>query len=102
MSAATTVDVVIDNYNYGRFVRDAGDSALAQDHPAVNVIVVDDGSIDDSRTVLRAYGDRIDLVLQDNAGQSAALNAGFERSRGELAMFLDADDVLVPDAASRA
>jgi glycosyltransferase involved in cell wall biosynthesis len=94
-----TVDVVIDNYNYGRFLRAAIDSALSQTHPSVHVIVVDDGSTDGSRDVIGGFGGEIDVVLKENGGQASALNAGFERGTGDVVIFLDADDLLLPDAA---
>jgi glycosyltransferase involved in cell wall biosynthesis len=97
-----TIDIVVNNYNYGPYVRDAVDSALAQDHPSVNVVVVDDGSTDASRERLESYGDEIDLVLKENGGQASAFNAGLRRCRGEAVIFLDADDMLATTAASRA
>jgi glycosyltransferase involved in cell wall biosynthesis len=97
-----TIDIVVNNHNYGAYVCDAVDSARAQDHPAVNVVVVDDGSTDDSRERLRRYDGAVDLVLRENGGQPAALNTGFSRCRGDAVLFLDADDVLEPTAASRA
>ncbi len=100
--SAIKIDIVVNNHNYGTYVCDAVDSARAQDHPAVNVVVVDDGSTDDSRERLRRYDGSVDLVLRDNGGQSAALNTGFARCRGDVVLFLDADDVLEPTAASRA
>ena len=100
--SAIKIDIVVNNHNYGAYVCDAVDSARAQDHPAVNVVVVDDGSTDDSRERLRRYDGSVDLVLTDNGGQSAALNTGFSRCRGDAVLFLDADDVLEPTAASRA
>ncbi len=96
------VDIVINNYNYAEYVTQAVDSACAQSHPAVKVIVVDDGSTDDSLDRLRAYGDRIELVAKENGGQASALNAGAERCHGDVVMFLDADDALHPQAAARA
>jgi Glycosyl transferase family 2 len=105
MSAAgdeLRVDVVIDNFNYGRFLAAAIESALAQTHPATRVIAVDDGSSDDSRQVLRRYEDRVEVVLKENGGQASALNAGFERCSGDVVIFLDADDLLHPEAAARA
>jgi glycosyltransferase involved in cell wall biosynthesis len=95
------VDIVIDNYNYGRFVGDAIESALAQTHPKVKVIVVDDGSTDDSRVVIARYQPHVDVVWKDNGGQASALNAGFARCQGDAVIFLDSDDVLRPDAAAR-
>jgi hypothetical protein len=100
-SQGLSVDIIVNNHNYGRFLRAAVDSALAQDHPQVHVIVVDDGSTDDSREILRSYGDRIELVLKENGGQASALNAGFARSTAAVLIFLDADDILRPEAATR-
>jgi glycosyltransferase involved in cell wall biosynthesis len=95
-----TVDVVVNNHNYERFVAAAVESALAQTHAHVRVIVVDDGSTDRSRELLRNYESKVDLVLKPNGGQASALNAGFNRVEGEVVLFLDADDVLRPDAAA--
>jgi glycosyltransferase involved in cell wall biosynthesis len=101
-AAGLAVDIVIDNYDYGAFLAAAIESALAQTHEKVEVIVVDDGSGDDSREVLRGYEDRVDVVLKGNGGQASALNAGMARSRGDVVIFLDADDTLHPEAAARA
>ncbi|HVO55116.1 MAG TPA: glycosyltransferase family A protein [Solirubrobacterales bacterium] len=99
---ALAVDIVVNNYNYGRFLPAAIESALAQTHPRVNLIVVDDGSTDDSRERLHQYEDRATVVLKENGGQSSALNAGLERCRGDVVIFLDADDLLAPVAAAQA
>lgn len=99
-AAGLAVDIVVNNYNYARFLPDAIDSALAQSHPRVNVIVVDDGSTDDSARVIADFGDRVSVVLKENGGQASALNAGFALCEGDVVMFLDADDVLRPGAAS--
>jgi glycosyltransferase involved in cell wall biosynthesis len=96
------VDIIVNNYNYGTFVGDAVESALAQTHPRVRVIVVDDGSTDGSRDILRAYEDKVTLILKENGGQASALNAGFAQSDGDVVIFLDADDVLGPAAAALA
>ena len=98
--AELSVDIVVNNYNYARFLADAVDSALAQTHPRVTVIVVDDGSTDDSRELLAQYEEKVELVLKANGGQASALNAGFARSTGDAVIFLDADDTLAPNAAS--
>jgi glycosyltransferase involved in cell wall biosynthesis len=97
--APLRISVVIANWNYAAFVGAAIDSALALDWPAVEVIVVDDGSTDDSRRVIEAYGDRVESIFQANGGQRAACNAGFARARGDVVIFLDADDRLDPTAA---
>lgn len=87
--------VVIDNYNYGRFLAECLDSVLAQDFPAgeVEVIVVDDGSTDESRAVLKRYAPRVRAVLQENQGQAAAFNRGLSEAKGEVVCLLDSDDV---------
>ncbi len=95
------VSIIINNYNYGRFLGRAIDSALRQRYPAVEVIVVDDGSADDSRAIVAGYGKQVISVLKENGGQASAFNAGFARSRGEVVIFLDADDLLLPDIAGR-
>jgi glycosyltransferase involved in cell wall biosynthesis len=99
--AGPAVDIVITNHDYGRFLREALESACSQTHPGVRVIAVDDGSSDESRGILAEYGDRVEVVLKDCGGQASALNAGIERCRGEVLLLLDADDRLHPEAAAR-
>jgi hypothetical protein len=96
------VDIVIDNYNYAAFLGAAIESALAQTHERVEVIVVDDGSTDGSRELLATYEGRVEVVLKENGGQASAFNAGIECSRGDVVVFLDADDLLHPETAARA
>lgn len=96
------VSIVIDCYDQGHFLPAAIDSALAQTGPVREVVVVDDGSRDHSREVIARYRDAVVPVLKPNGGQASALNAGFARSRGDVVLFLDADDVLLPGAAQRA
>jgi glycosyltransferase involved in cell wall biosynthesis len=101
MSSTPLVSIVIDNYNYGRFLNEAVDSALGQTYPNTEVIVVDDGSTDDSRKRIDSYGNRIKPVFKENGGQASAFNAGFRASRGELVCFLDADDAWLPDRVEK-
>lgn len=96
------VDVVIDSFDYGRFLAAAIDSALSQTHANTRVTVVDDGSSDDSLEVAGAYGERIGVIAKANGGQASALNAGFAATEGEFVTFLDADDVLCADYAAAA
>lgn len=93
------VSIIIDTYNYGRFVRQAVDSALAQDYPAdqLEMVVVDDGSTDDTKALLAPYAGRIKYVLKANGGQAMAFNTGFEQSSGEVVMLLDSDDYWPPE-----
>jgi glycosyltransferase involved in cell wall biosynthesis len=93
-----TVSVIIPTYNYGRFLREALDSALAQTYRPLEVIVVDDGSTDDTPQVLAAYGDRILVIRQNNLGVGAARNTGIAAARGEYLAFLDSDDIWKPQA----
>ena len=93
------ISIVIPNYNYDAFVGSAIESALALDWPQVEVIVVDDGSTDNSRAVIARYAERIVTIHQENAGQAAACAAGFARARGEVVVFLDSDDLLHPSFA---
>jgi glycosyltransferase involved in cell wall biosynthesis len=102
MNTEPLVSIIVDNYNYGRFLPDAIDSALGQTYARVEVIVVDDGSTDDSPQVIARYGSRITPVLKKNGGQGSACNAAFRVSNGTIVMFLDADDLLLPTAVEKA
>lgn len=93
---AVDVAVVIPTYQYGPFVGRAIDSALAQTHPPAEVVVVDDGSTDDTPAVVGRYGPPVQLLRQANRGVAAARNAGIEASTSALVAFLDADDVWEP------
>jgi len=94
------VSIIVDNYNYADYLGAAVRSALDQTYGRVEVIVVDDGSTDDSRAVIEAFGDRIRAVFQPNQGQSGAFNSGFAVASGDIVLFLDADDALRADAAA--
>jgi glycosyltransferase involved in cell wall biosynthesis len=94
---AVQVSVLINNFNYGRYLAQAIDSALSQSYKPIEVIVVDDGSTDDSRAIIARYENRIRVVLKPNGGQSSALNAGFALSRGEIICLLDSDDWYFPN-----
>jgi glycosyltransferase involved in cell wall biosynthesis len=93
------LSIIIANYNYGEYVAAAIDSALAIEWQDKEIIVVDDGSTDASPAVIRGYGDRISAVFLSNGGQSSACNVGFERSRGDIIIFLDSDDIVLPTVA---
>lgn len=90
------VSVVMPAYNAAWCVRKAIDSVLAQDFQDFELIVVDDGSTDDTAAVLASYGDRIRVVSKVNGGMSSARNAGIRASCGEFIAFLDADDWWLP------
>lgn len=97
MSQLPTFSIVIPNYNNGATLARAIDSVLAQTYPAHEIIVIDDGSRDDTRSVAQAYGERVLYVYQENAGVSAARNHGARIATGEWLAFLDADDVFMPN-----
>lgn len=98
--AGPRLSIIISNYNYGHFVDRAIESALDQVDVMTEVIVVDDGSTDDSRERIARWADRVTVIQKPNEGQVSAYNAGFEQSRGEYIIFLDADDYLDPHAGS--
>jgi glycosyltransferase involved in cell wall biosynthesis len=90
------VTAIIPTYNYGRFVTQAVESALAQTYGNVEILVVDDGSTDDTREQLAPYADRIRYLYQENQSVAAARNTGIRAAQGELIAFLDADDLWHP------
>jgi len=95
------VTALVTNWNYGRFLREAVDSALGQTYPHVEVIVVDDGSTDGSRELLAGYGGRIRTVLKSHGGHVSAVNAGVAAARGGIVCLLDADDSWLPEKVAR-
>ncbi len=97
LSSNPLVTALICNYNYGRFLTQAIDSALAQTWQNLEVIVVDDGSTDESREILGKYKGRIRTILKENGGQASAFNAGIAAAQGEIICFLDSDDFWRPD-----
>jgi glycosyltransferase involved in cell wall biosynthesis len=101
MTATPLVSVIIPCYRLAHYLPEAIDSALAQTYSHVEVIVVDDGSPDDTEAVARRYGDRIAYVRRANGGLSAARNSGMARARGVHFKFLDADDHLHPEQLAR-
>jgi glycosyltransferase involved in cell wall biosynthesis len=91
------VSVIIPNYNYGRFLSGAIESVMAQTYSNIEIIVVNNGSTDDSLRILSKYSDEITVVNQANLGQSGARNSGLLKSKGEYIAFLDADDYWNPN-----
>ena len=92
------ITVLIDTYNYGHFIEGAIDSVLAQDFPSqqMEILVVDDGSGDDTAERVRKYGDTIRFFCKPNGGQASTLNFGIKRARGEIVALLDGDDYWLP------
>ena len=101
MSSEPPVSVVIPAYNQSRFLGEAIESALSQTLAGVEVIVVDDGSTDDTPRVARAFRDRIIYIRQSNQGLAGARNTGITAARAGLIQLLDSDDALYPTAVER-
>jgi len=94
------VSVIIPTYNRGWIVKEAIDSVLEQDFPDYELIVVDDGSVDNTAAILKAYRKKITVLRQDNQGVSAARNHGIAAASGRLISFLDSDDLWLPPKLS--
>lgn len=100
--------ILIPNYNYGKYIGEAIDSVLAQDYPAIELVIVDDGSSDDSVAKVRdklagcnhLHGSEL-ITLEQNRGKLGAINAALDRINGDYIITLDADDWLSPNYASR-
>lgn len=99
MEKSPLVSIVIPSWNTASYVREAVDSALAQTHENCEIIVVDDGSTDDTKAVLEPYSARkqITYIYQTNKGLSAARNTGIKASQGEFIALLDSDDIFLPE-----
>lgn len=95
------ISCIVPVFNGERFVREAIDSILAQSYRPIEIIVVDDGSTDQSKAVLSSYGEPVHYVWQSNAGPATARNTGIRTAKGELIAFLDADDLWNPEKLAR-
>lgn len=92
--------IIIPTYNYGQYVGLAIESALAQRNETFEVLVIDDGSTDDTSRVVQPYLNRVGYIRRENAGAAAARNHGADLANGQFLVFLDSDDRLLPDALS--
>src|SRR5258706_16058937 len=92
------VTVLITTYNYGRFLEEAIESVVSQDYPQdrVQIVVVDDGSPDDTAEGVKRYESRIEHFYQANGGQASPLDLGMAKARGEIVALLDAGDLVRP------
>jgi glycosyltransferase involved in cell wall biosynthesis len=93
MNTDKKVSVIIPNYNYAQYVGEAIESVIDQTYSNIEIIVVNNGSTDNSLELLKEFGDRICLVNQENLGQSGARKSGLLRATGDFIAFLDADDI---------
>ena len=94
------VSVVIPSFNNGAYVGQAVESVLSQGYEDLEIIVVDDGSTDNTREVLTAYQDSVSYIYQDNSGAPVARNTGISAAKGEYIAFLDSDDTWEPGSLS--
>jgi glycosyltransferase involved in cell wall biosynthesis len=92
------VSIVVPCYNQADYLKQAIESVLSQDYPRIELIALDDGSTDDTQTVLAAYAGRFHCESHANMGQAATLNKGWRMSEGEILSYLAADDFLLPGA----
>jgi glycosyltransferase involved in cell wall biosynthesis len=100
-SECPRVSIVIPAYNQGEYLAQAIDSVLAQDYPQVELIVLDDGSSDNTRALIASYGEKIVAGSHANCGQAATLNKGWAKAQGDILGYLSADDFLLPGAVTR-
>ena len=96
MITTPKVSVIIPTYNYGHYVAEAIQSVLEQTFQDFELIVVDDGSTDDTEQVVAQFGDALQYIYQHNRGYAAARNVAIQQSRGTILAFLDADDMWLP------
>ncbi len=96
LKATPKVSVVIPTYNYARFIGEAVESILAQTYPATEIIVVDDGSTDDTEQVAAKFAGKIIYIKKENGGVCSARNVGIKNATGDFVVFFDADDISHP------
>src|ERR1700760_2013762 len=104
LSAEPLVSILVSNYNYGRYIASAIQSALNQTYRKIELIVCDDGSTDDSVAVIEAFerkDERLRLIRKANGGQASGFNAAFAVSKGEIIALLDSDDLFLPNKVER-
>lgn len=99
--SAVSISVVIPAYNSAVYIRETLESVLAQTSPPLEVIVVDDGSTDETAAIVRTYAGRIRLLQQENKGVSAARNLGIQQAQGDYIAFVDSDDLWLPEKLGR-
>lgn len=97
-----TVTIVTPSYNQGLFIRETIESVLSQDYPAIEYMVIDGASTDDTVSILKSYGSRISWISEPDRGQSEAINKGWKRATGEILAWLNSDDIYLPGAISAA
>jgi len=100
--ALPLVSIVTSSLNQGRFIEETILSVLGQDYPAIEYLVMDGGSTDETLAILERHSDRLIFVSEKDCGHAHAVNKGFQRARGEILAFLNSDDTYLPGAVSAA
>ena len=100
-SVPATITAIVPTYNRARYLATAIDSVLDQTLRPAEVLVVDDGSVDETREILKTYGARIQAIHKTNGGKASALNLALKNARGEFIWIFDDDDVALPDALEK-
>lgn len=90
------VSIIIPAYNSAQYIAETIDACLQQSYTAIEIIVVDDGSTDDTVSIVESYDDKVRLIQQDNSGPAIARNTGIEAANGNYIQFCDSDDILHP------
>ena len=98
---APRVSVVMPSYNHAKYLRDAVDSVLSQDYPALELLVFDGGSQDGTVEILKSYGDRLQFISERDRGQADAINRGLTRATGDILCWLNSDDMFIPGVIPR-
>ncbi len=96
------VTIVTPSYNQGKFIRATIESVLSQDYPAIEYIIMDGGSTDETAAIAGEYGARLSFISEGDRGQSHAINKGFRMARGEIVSWLNSDDMILPGAVRHA
>jgi glycosyltransferase involved in cell wall biosynthesis len=101
LKTSPTVSVIIPTFNFGSYLREAVESVLRQTYPILELIIVDDGSTDDTESIAKSFASPVRYLKQENSGVSAARNFGVANASGDLIAFLDADDSWVPEKVEK-
>ena len=95
--AAPKITVITPSFNQGKFIKETIDSVLAQSYPNLEYWVMDGGSTDETVTILKSYGEKINWISEPDSGQTDALNKGIRRATGEIITYINSDDVYLPN-----
>lgn len=95
------VSIITPSYNQGKFIRETIESVLSQDYDDIEYIIIDGGSTDNTADIVREYENRLTFIMEQDNGQSNAINKGFKMAKGEIVAWLNSDDVYEPCCIKR-